>query len=359
MMMQTAGPIGSAVLLVCAILLVGGRPAQADVTLRSGVSGASALYPFAAYKLEQDWTIQPWAFALKLDGRIQQQDGVGDASSTAEWHAEHEFANATVMEFDLLHEYDREKDDSIEQSHTLGADIGLEHRFAAFTAKADFGVLGRIHADTTQTGFAALDRRDEDFLEREAALRLTANPASPWKPFVETAWLRRNYAVDTDRDFCGPDLILGVTAETSTLKGDAGLLLATRKAEGLAASTMIGPYVDLKWMPQPATELALDLSSGLDQDTTGDAKSFAFYEATFTATQAITEQLKVSAVLEATLEKRRTGHETEFTPTLKLDWTNETGLGTFASVGFTYSKTEGSPSEIAPSFEAGLKWVLN
>ena len=346
--------------MVLAQLAMAQAPLAAEISVRSGVTGGTVLRPFSQVKLSEDWTVQGWTSTLKTEARaVLREDSLDDASMGADWHSEKLLQAALLFEFDAHYGFDRDRDTDIDHSHDFSTDLGFTSTFDHAVLKTDLGLFARHHQDTQRAGLPALDRSTEDFWEADLAVRLTQRSSASWKPFIETALVRREYMINTGRAFLGPDLIAGITIESSTLTGDLGLLFAARKAVEEPTATVLGPYVDLKFVPASGFEATLDLSSGLDQDTTGDSRPFRFYEANLVLAHAATDALTLSAVLESSWEGRSTGAETEITPLLKLEWTGHTGLGVFASAGFTYTKTEGLPADYAPSLEAGLKLDLD
>jgi hypothetical protein len=264
---------------------------------------------------------------------------------------------STTLTLDASYAYLREKSDAIDQTHDFGADIGLETDFDLFTLNVDAGVFLRLHADTAMTGFSGLDRHHEDFSEFENAARLTSNTGSV-NPFVEVAILRRAYNVNNDRNFFGPDFILGATLSTDTVKGDVGVIVSGRGSHTLGSTILIGPYVDVKWDLGPETLLALDMAAFLDQDTAGAPMLFPVFSSEITVSQMLSDSLKVTAGLQASLELRNAGAVVELAPTLKVDFINVDGPGFYASVSAVTSREGGDNIAFAPAFEVGMKWVM-
>ena len=331
--------------------------ASADIIAGAGVSGAEALRPFNSLSITQSWERSGWDFSFEGNGRIQTDSGLGDAIFNSEGHAETALSIATLLELDAAYGFDRERTRSIKQEHSFGADVGLRHVFQKLTVKADAGFESFFHRDTTQPGFRPIDRAGEDFTEAEAALRVTFSEFKSVMPFLEAAYVRRDYFKNPGREFDGPEFVAGVTFAVQHFSGDFGAIYALRSSALIDTTHALGPYVDLKWKPYDKTDISLAMSAGIDQDTTGLANLYPYYSARLEVTQALTENLTMSAVLDTVLEDRVTGRETEINPTIKLAWSGENGFGLHASAGLTHTRIEGEDSTTEPSFELGMSWT--
>jgi Putative beta-barrel porin 2 len=345
------------VLLACLFASLYIPTARSEVVISGGLSGGDEVLPFIGVRVDKSWTVAAWKMSMLGEGRAEKQHGLGDALVKIEWHAETGLSQQTELELDADYAFDRDRGEAVKQFHTLGADIGLEHRFDGLTLKSDVGVESQLFEDTTQKGFRPLDRSHEDLLDTEAALRLTFLNTAQFRPFVEAAYVRRDYLLQPDRGYVGPELIGGVTFSGFNLTGDAGLILLLRTANDGTQRHLVGPYVDLKWHVQPGSEVSLGLGAGLDQDTSGPAELFSRYSGRLEILQDVTSNLKLSFVMDAIHENRAEAWERELTPTLTLTRSSGQGTSLYGAAGLTLNKIEGLPSTTDPNFEVGMKWT--
>jgi hypothetical protein len=346
------------VLAVCVFAYMGFAPANSQIAVSNGVSGGDVLTPFIGVQLKKDWTLGAWNVSVLGDGRAEKEQGLGDAEANVEWHADTALSPQTELELDAAYAFDRERGEAVKQFHKLGADVGVKHRFDDVTLKADVGFESQLFEDTTQAGYSPLDRSHEDYTDSEAALRLTFLNSAQVKPFIEAAYVQRDYLLDPDRGYVGPELVGGVSFFRQNLTGDAGVMLLLRTANDGKHSRLVGPYVDLKWLMQPGSEISLGVGAGLDQDTSGSAELFSRYSGRLEIQQDITHTLALSVALDVIHENHSFVWERELTPNLTLTWTPEQGINLYGSVGLTHTKTQGEPAEVDPSIEIGLKWTL-
>jgi Putative beta-barrel porin 2 len=355
---KAAGHIWSAALFALFVCATWPGLAFAKLMIETGVNVSEKTKPYVGLRCDADSRFHDWTSTLAIDAKIEPQRTIGDASAKIEWHAETTTPLFTLIELDGFHDYVREADSSIEQYHDLGFDAGTKRDFGDWSLKADVGIFGRLHQDTLRPGFSALDRRKEDFTESDLALRATFLESRSVHPFVEVASLRRDYMIDTGRDFSGADFIFGLEFANSRFKGEAGVFLGARDRNGASAVTVIGPTLDLKWFPRQGTEVGLDVTTGLEQETTGIADIYAFYEAEFSIKQSLGEALWLSALISSSLEKHRDSEEFEFEPGVKIEWAVSETLRVFGIAGVSYLAIEDADSSWSPTTTIGVKWSL-
>jgi Putative beta-barrel porin 2 len=332
--------------------------AFAKLMIETGVSVSEKAEPYVGLHLNADAQWLDWTSTLAIDTKLEPQHSIGDASAKMEWHAETTSPVLALIELDGLYEFVREVDTSITQYHDLGFDVGAKRDFGDWALKTDVGIFGRLHLDTIRPGFSALDRRKEDFIESDIALRATFLESQALHPYIEIAYLRRDYLIDTDRDFSGADFIFGLAFADSTFKGELGVFVGVRDRNSASASTVIGPRLDLKWFPKHGTEVGLDVTTGLEQETTGFADIYAYHEAEFSIRYSVDEAVWISAVVSSSLEKHRSAEEFEFEPAVKIDWAVNEKLSVFGSVGVSYLAVEDDESNWSPTATIGAKWSL-
>ena len=342
--------------LLLAIAFIG--TARSDIVMSTGFSGGEQMLPFATMNLKEDWTTSTWDFSMLVNARSQFDDGIGDAQAKAEWHGDTEVAPKTELELDIAYGFDRERTEAVKQFHIFRGDVGLEHEFENFRIKADVGAATRRFANTTQKGYSSLDRSGENLVDSESAVRVTLFQEAVFQPFVEAAFVERDYFDSPDRGFAGPELIGGVTFAYPEFTGDFAVIFASRDVYVGKNVNVVGPYVDLKWLVRSGSEISLGLGAGIEQDTSGLADLYPYYSGRFEVLQDVTPDLKMSFVLNAVVEKRITGLETELSPTVTLTWTGDNGLGVFGSAGLTYAKIESLEATSEPNFEIGLQWAF-
>jgi hypothetical protein len=345
------------VLSALAFSLFSTTTARSEIVISGGLSGGEEVLPFTGLRLEKSWTAAAWKMSVLGEGRAEMEEGLGDALANMEWHAETGLSPQTELELDAAYAFDRESGEAIKQFHTWGTDVGLEHRFDGLTLKADLGFESQLFENTIQKGFNSLDRSHEDLVDTEAALRLTFLNTAQFRPFVEAAYVRRDYVLESDRGYAGGELIGGVTFAQPNLTGDVGLILLLRTANDGTQSHLVGPYVDLKWLVQRGSEVSLGLGAGLDQDTSGAAELFPRYSGRLEVLQDVTSQVKLSFVVEAIHENRALAWERELAPKLTLTWSSGQGIDLYAAAGLTHNKIQGLPATVDPNFEVGMKWT--
>jgi hypothetical protein len=332
--------------------------ANSESMISTGISGSDQLLPFAALNVKNAWTFSAWNFSTLLDVRGQFDDGIGDAHAKTEWHGDTELDPRTKIELDAAYGFDRERTDVTKQFHVFRGDIGLQHKFENFKIKADVGAEMRYFEDTTQKGFLSLNRSAENLVDNETAVRVTLFHEAWLQPFVEAAFVERDYFMRPDRGFSGPELIGGVTFAHQKLSGDFAVMIASRDTFDGKNIAVIGPYADVKWQVRSGSEFSLGLGAGIEQDTSGLPDLYPYYSGRVELLQDITENLKLSFLLDALVEYRETGSETELSPSIKLNWNQDNGFGIFGSAGMTYTKIHNLKDTLEPNFELGVKWAF-
>jgi Putative beta-barrel porin 2 len=352
---KAAGPRWPAAFLALSLSCAWPCLAFANLVLETGVAVSTKATPFLGlhYTAAPEW--QDWTSTMVFDARMEPDSPMGDASAKMEWHAETRTPVLSLLELDSLYEYVRERDGDIEQYHDLGFDIGGKHDFGDWALKADAGVFLRLHQDTTREDLPALDRREEDFTESDLAMRGLLFDDAPIHPFVELAYVRRDYLINTGRDFAGFDAIVGMEFATTSLTGEAGLFTAWRDGSGTSPAFVAGPTVELKWTPRDNVSVLLDLTTGLEQKTTGSRKIYRFYEAELTLRHQLNDSLNVSASVTASWDRLPTGDEIEIEPVAKLEWAARNGVTTYLSGGAVYNATEDERATLSPTATVGLK----
>jgi Putative beta-barrel porin 2 len=332
--------------------------AKSDAMISSGISGDEQLLPFASLKVKNQWAFSSWDLSTLVDVRSQFDEGIGDAHAKMEWHGDTELDPQTKLELDAAYGFVREHTEVTKQFHVFRGDIGLERKFENFKIKADIGAEVRRFEDTTQKGYLPLDRGAENLVDNETAVRVTLFHEAWLQPFVEAAFVERDYFKSPVRGFSGPELIGGVTFAYPKLSGDFAVEISSRDTYDGRNVAVIGPYVDLKWQVRSGSEFSLGLGAGIEQDTSGLQDMYPYYSGRLEVLQDVTEDLKLSLLLDAIVECRETGSETELSPSFKLTWNQDNGIGIFSSAGMTYTKIHNLNAALEPSFEVGIQWVF-
>lgn len=332
--------------------------AIADSKFSAGYAGEEQLRPFIAFDLNEVWSHSNWNHTSAVYGRLQPFDGLGDASLQTVWHGQTNLADSLRLELDADYQFNRERDleEAIKQTHTLTGDFGLEFAFDTVTLKADAGVVAKLHQPTTQKGYPALGRKKEDYHATEVALRWTLTEPDHYQPFVEVAYQRRDYLIDTDRNFSGPELVVGATLAGKYWSGDAGLIYASRDLEHGKSTEVLGPYFDLNWTLGNGTAFSLAMSAGIDQDTSGPADLFGFHSMRLEVSKQATEKLNLSMLLDAIREDHNSGAEIELNPKFKFSLQYGENVNLFGSAGLTLGKVQSAPMTTDPLFELGMSW---
>jgi hypothetical protein len=332
--------------------------AKSDSMISTGFSGGEQLLPYTTLTVKNAWTFSTWNFSTLVDVRSQFDDGIGDAHAKMEWHGDTELDPRTKLELDAAYEFDRELTEVTKQFHTFRGDIGIEHKFENFKIKADVGAEMRRFEDTTQKGYSSLNRSAENLVENETAFRVTFFQEAWLQPFVEAAFVERDYFISPNRGYSGPELIGGVTFAYPKLSGDFAMMIASRDTYDGKQIGVVGPYVDLKWQVRSGSEISLGLGAGIEQDTSGLPDLYPYYSSRFEVLQDVTDNLKLSFLLDAVVEYRETGSETELSPNMKLTWNHGNGFSIFGSAGMTYTKIQNLKDTLEPSIEVGVKWAF-
>ncbi len=344
-----------AIFCVGLLPLVSSHLALAENSVSAGVAVGDELVPFLALKSELDWKASQWNQKSTLEGRIERDDGIGDANFAPTWHGDTLLSPTTKFELDASYAFDRERAESIKQFHVLGGDVGLEQKFNDFVLKTDAGLEASIYQNTKQSGFPSLDRSREDHFNSEISARLTYTNNTNFHPFAELAYFDRDYFINTNRDFHGPELIIGATLANQSITGDIGVFMGARKSDRGENETVIGPYLDLS-TTRGKTTITFAASAGIEQDTSGSRDLYPFYSTRLEIAQKLRDDLTLSLVVDGVIEDRVPNRETEIIPLAKLEWAQAKGLGLYGTAGFTYTKIEGQASSTDPSFEIGVKW---
>jgi hypothetical protein len=332
--------------------------AKSEIVISTGLSNNEELLPFVAVNINDAWTVSQWNLSTLMTARGQYEGGIGDAQAKLEWHGDTELSSNTELELDATYGFDRERTDAIKQFHILRGDFGIAHEFDNFKLKADVGAETQRFQDTTQKGYSPLDRTSENFLESEAAVRLTIFHEAAVQPFIEAAYIERNYFNSPDRGFAGPEFIGGVTFSHSKLSGDLAIIFASRDTSDGKTTTVVGPYVDLKWSVNNGSDVTLGMGAGIEQDTSGLADLYPYYSARLDVSHDLSTNLKLSFLVDAIAEKRVTGTEIELSPTISLAWAHDNSLGLFGSAGLSYTRIQNFKSGLETNFEMGMKWTF-
>jgi hypothetical protein len=332
--------------------------AKCDTVISSGISGGGEMLPYATINIKEDWTLPSWNFSMLVDARSQFDNGIGDATAKVEWHGDTELTPYTELALDAAYGFDRERSEAIKQFHVFRGDVGFEHEFENIKVKADVGAEMRRFENTIQEGYSSLDRSAENLVNSEAAVRVTFFRDAVLRPFIEAAFVERDYFKSPHRGFSGPEMIGGITFSYPKLSGDFGVMTASRKAYDDKYTTVVGPYIDLKWPVRAGSQISLGLGAGIEQDTSGLPDLYPYYSGRFEVLQELTPNLKLSFLLDAIDERRVTGSETELSPTITLAWTHDNGFGVYGSAGMTYTKIENLKATSEPSLEVGVKWAF-
>jgi hypothetical protein len=332
--------------------------AKSGAVFSTGISGGEQMLPFATMNITEAWKQSAWDFSMLVDARSQFAAGIGDANAKAEWHGDTDLAPQTELALDVAYNFVRERGEAIKQFHTIRGDIGLEREFESFKVKADAGAETRRFQNTTQKGYSSLNRSAENLVDSEAAIRVTVFHDALLQPFIEAAFVERDYFKSPDRGFAGPELIGGITFAYPELSGDFAVMLASRDGYEGDNVTIVGPYVDLKWQMHSGSEISLGLGAGIEQDTSGLPDLYPYYSGRFEILREVMPKLKLSFVLDAVVEHRITGCETELSPTITLAWTDVNGFGVYSSAGMTYTKIENVKATFEPGLEVGFKWAF-
>ncbi len=342
--------------LLLAIAISG--TAKSDTMISSGISGSEQMLPFVTMNVKEDWTLSNWDFSLLVDARSQFDDGIGDSNAKLEWHGKTKLAPNTELALDAAYGFDRERSEAIKQFHIFRGDVGLEHEFENVKVKADVGAEMRRFENTTQKGYSSLDRSVENLVESEAAVRMTLLHDAVLRPFVEAAFVERDYFKSPDRGFSGPELIGGITFAYPKLSGDFAVMFASRDAYNGKNITVVGPYVDLKWLVRDGSEISLGLGAGIEQDTSGLPDLYPYYSSRLEVLQELTPNLKFSFLLDAVFERRVTGPESELSPTVRLAWKHDNGFSVYGSAGMNYTIIENLKPTSEPMLEVGVEWAF-
>jgi opacity protein-like surface antigen len=329
--------------------------AHAEKVISSGASGSNAMQPYVAINYDEKWSLSDWSISSLINTRAQVDQHIGDAFFTSEWHAETNFNSLTLFELDAAYNFERDKTDAIKHQHKVNGDVGLEHQLKDVTLKADIGVEANWFENTTQSGYPSLDRSAENNVEIETALRLTQNQNATFNPFVEVAFVARDYTINTGRDFDGYDLIFGATLSDSNLAGDIGLFFGSRVGKSVSMIDVWGPQIDIEWTVNSKTRVAFAAGAGIQQDTSGDADLFQTHSFKLEAKRDVSDDLKLTLALEGLHENRNNGTETELTPSIGFDWQFGSQFGVYGSADVTYERIEGLEASWAPQVDLGFK----
>ncbi len=227
----------------------------------------------------------------------------------------------------------------------------------------DLGAKSSFHDDLQRIGIRPFDRATQDYVEPEAAARLTFPASSEVSPFIEVAYVGRHYFRDKDvlgrhRDMGGPEFIAGVELETISLSGQIAAIYAWRDLAktGIARQSIGGPYVDLEWRANQNIKLIFAAASNLVQDSSGPVAAYPIHAAHAEAKLTLDETVMIRPSVGIKYENfSGPGGTLTVTPELLVEVSPNDRLTWVGSVGGEWSKSTGSARTFDASAKIGLR----
>jgi hypothetical protein len=140
-----------------------------------------------------------------------------------------------------------------------------------------------------------------DHFDNEVAIRILKERGRV-RPFVEAAFVWRDYLDNDGRNFSGPEFIAGVELAMASVTGQVGAIVAHRSEADGDDRWLLGPYLEVTWKPAEGTELLFALASGFEQESIGSNDVYEVLSGTIELQQDISDTIATTATLEVAIE---------------------------------------------------------
>ncbi len=351
-----------------------GLAASAGVSIKtSSETGQSlALDPSANYA--RQWS--DGAFEISTDASLDylfDEGRLGDSTANLISSYQSQIGTDLWLKLDASYEFDHEIERSAlgaglaSTDHTIGGFAGLEWEAGGLGFVFDVGSVSVLHGDTRRDDGLRFSRDAQDYVEPEAALRVSIGPDNAWQPFVELAYVGRPYFSDRSltgvrRHMHGPELIVGLQTEQRKIEGQIAAIITHREyAEpGVEASTAVGPYVDVTFKPNARTEVIFAAAAQIDQETVGAARGDPFYSSKLDVAYQLRDDMSViaSTLVEYDDDPGQGGTLT-LTPELTYTWQFRPGIAFSAAAAASWEDAPGMEGDLTATLQTGLIFQLS
>ena len=250
--------------------------------------------------------------------------------------------------------------------HTIGSLAGLEWEAGGIGFVFDVGAVSVLHGATRRDDGLRFNRDAQDYVDPEAALRVSIGPDNAWQPFIELAYVGRRYLSDRSlagqrRHMYGPELIAGMQTEQQNIEGQIAAIIAHREyAEpGVEATTVVGPYVDVTFRPNPRTEIIFAAAAQIDQETVGAVRGDPFYASKLDVAYKLQDDMSfIASTLVEYDDDPGQGGTLTLTPELTYIWQFHPSVAFSAVAAASWEDRPGLKSDTTATLQAGLIFRL-
>jgi hypothetical protein len=222
----------------------------------------------------------------------QSRGAPGDASLNSDMALTANLSNILTLRTETHYDFERDvMDVGTDTSHSPGAAAGFD------LVAGDLSFVGDVA--TTLTLFEESGFRDH--VDSEVAIRIVQERGQV-RPFVELAYVSRDYLDNEDRNFSGPEFIAGIELALATVTGQVGAIVAERTEADGDDRWLLGPYLEVTWKPAEGTELLFALASGFEQESIGSSDVYEVLSGTIELQQDISDTIATTATLEVAIE---------------------------------------------------------
>jgi hypothetical protein len=231
-----------------------------------------------------------------------------------------------------------------ETEHTLAAAAALVHDFGPLSGQVRTGVAGHIFEDVKLNGGGSQSNSDRDYIEPLLSLRMTYTDPPMLKPYVEAAYTPRIHNDSRDRnglrrDSQGIGLTAGIEVDAGPLwTGDVGLTYLHRRYSdsALSATDAFGAASSLTWQPTELTRIVMSAGTSISETTSANVSGNPTWTARIDATQALRDNIDLSAGAGVTFEDIGAGTDTTYDANLALSWKFNPTLSWTAAYDLTW-----------------------
>ena len=228
--------------------------------------------------------------------------------------------------------------------HTLASSAAVTQDLGGFEARIKAGGVWRIFEDVALSGGGTEDNSDRDYVEPALTFRATFTDPPVIKPFVEAGYAPRIHQRKFDRnglrrDSNGYSVGAGVTLDRGPIwSGDVALTYLRRDYEdpALKSNDAFGLNGNLTWSPTEVTRIVLSLGTSLSETSSATSSGSRNWSIGLAASQAVRENVDVSAGLGANIETADTGTDVTYDASLGVAWKLNPNLSWSAGYDFTW-----------------------
>ena len=211
---------------------------------------------------------------------------------------------------------------------TLGATAALTHDLGPLEGTIKFGLTRNMFGDVALNGGGSEDNSDRDYTEISASLRGSLKSGGLLKPFAEVAYEPRLHDKKKDRagikrNSQGLRLAVGVAIDDAPIwSGEIGLTAQLRDYEDNSLATAFAPGVagTINWQPTDLTRFEFNSGLSLAETVAPGSSATRSWNAGFTGTHALRDNLDVNAGIAFTYDDSKAGDSLSTVARLAMAW---------------------------------------